>query len=163
MNKEETNKSIIKKTIFLSIFLISQEFYLLHLFTDGLLKHYGYEILGLKSIAHFAILIILVSMIALIFVLIIHGIFTNKNFVKKFSATYLLWITFFQIWAIIVSSFVILNLLALIINVSMIIYLVFKPNIKLSQNSSNELLIKLKKQYNEVVASINQHLTKRHN
>ena len=74
MNKKETDRSIIKKTILLTIFLISQELYLMHLFTNGLLAHYGYTILSINSVAQIAILAIFISMIAVCFTIIIHGL-----------------------------------------------------------------------------------------
>ncbi len=162
MNKEETNKSIIKKTLFLAIFLVSQELYLLHLFTKGLLSHYGYKLIEIQSIAKISIFMLLLIMVAVCFTIVIYGLYRNKKYVKKFAAIYLIWATFFPVWAIIIGNNISVNIIALLLNISLIIYLIAVPIKKRYIETSNELLIKMKKQFKEFVTNINHHLTNKH-
>ena len=163
MNKKETEKSIIKKTIFLSIFLISQVLYLQHLFTDGLLAHYGYKILRLESIGHISILLLVISIVALCLIIILYGIIKEKKYFRKFTIIYLIWASIFPVWAMIVSSYFILSIIALLVNIIILIYLVINPFKTVYFETRNELLLKIKDHYKGIIARINRHLTKKHN
>ncbi len=162
MNKEETNKSIIKKTLFLAIFLVSQELYLAHLFTDGLLSHYGYKLIELQSIAKISIFLLLLIMVAVCFTIVIYGLYKNKKYVKKFAAVYLIWAMLFPIWAMIILNNTYINLFVLIVDIFMILYLLSIPIKKRYYETSNDVLIKIIEHYKEISTSINHHLTNKH-
>jgi len=163
MNKKEKNKSIAKKTIFLSIFLIFQQLYLIHIFTRGLFSHYGHSINNLSSIAQISISAVLFLMIAICFLIIICGYYLHKKYTRKFTALYLLWASIFPIWGIIASSNQILNALVLLVNISIMIYLMVAPLKQRYIKTSNQFIIKVKEKFKTVVVNINQHLTNKHN
>jgi len=163
MNKKQENKALIKKTIILAIFLIYQELFLMHLFTNGLLSHYGYSINNIASIGQLLIMAVLFLIITMCFLIMLNGYYLEKKYARKFTILYLLWVSVFPLWAIIVSSNQALNAIVLLANISIIVYLVAIPLKQEYIKTSDQILIRTKQKFRDIVVNINQHITHKHN
>jgi len=121
MNKE--NKILCEISFFM-IFLIALEIYYFVLFiTEGLFKHYGYNLNGLTSIAHPIILILLFVMTDLVLAIAVYGFIQKKTWTRAFTIYFLIWACMWPVWGIIVGNLAVFNIVVLVVYILMIGFL----------------------------------------
>jgi len=161
MIKEESTKEIILKTMLVATIFIFQQLYFLHLFTQGLLKYYGYHNISQINILEFIIGAILITFIAICWIIILDGMFNDKKFVKKFTIFFLLWTSIFPLWSIIILSNVYFNLISLLV-IFVIILVLYIDQIKKVEIKKNSILFKLKKELDIITTNINNYRSHKH-
>ncbi len=122
MNKKRNNSFLqkIKKvplavtlTIFAAIAI--EILYLYHFLTQGLLVEYGYSLGTLSQFEHWAILSALLVLLSIVLALIIYGAFNRRLWTRKFLIIILLWSLLLPIWGVAIQSYVLVNLVVIVI------------------------------------------------
>lgn len=163
MNNEKETKNTMFKTLLISAVLLYIEFYFYHMFTNGLLKDYGYTNIIQFNLAIFVIAGLLLTFIGICLTIIIYGIFHNKKYAKKFTIMFLLWTLIFPIWSLIISKNILGNLFALIVVFGLIFIILAKDIRKIQIKTENIIIVKIRKEIDLISKKIHRFRSHKHN